>query len=323
MNSSEQEQRNVYNISIWRPDNGYEWIDHAWPSDLIGKSSGDSEKTGPYLVSREDSSVELRYNPLEENNLLFTEFVELYEKQLLKVGLMKEILRFANKYGSLGIEEFITRTKLKGILTKGEHLKSWITSMRDMWLYFKLWRWIDNGNLKKLAECIKWQSDKEVRFDFKHPKVFLQDKKTEHLDRVDGFWYREIIANKETSPEVFKLWKDEPQRRDFYQENPPVVGPAKLLLAKHINRRLLKEVSPQMLIDSGDNFRHYIVPRNLLATMWLQFFDVVNGKNTMCRCVICNKWMDTSSANRNKKKHEKCSNRERQARFRERQRSSN
>jgi hypothetical protein len=315
MDGTKQEDRDVFRGSIYRPDDGYTWIEKAYVEDFKGKSRQDLERRGPYLIRVNPEGYGAFYNPMEDNRLLFTEFADLSLNP--RCGWSDAILRFANSYGALGKDVALTLTRGTERVIHGEHVKDWTRSIRDMWICFSLWEWIRKDDRASLGRCIERRSPRDIWLDFRFPDEFMLNAEGDNSEKPFGFGHHAAIASDNYHPEAFELWRDElpflTRNGTYY----PVIGPVKLYLARMLNKQLLKAASPQMRSDAAGNFGHFIVPHSLLGAMWLQFFEVFNGKNVLTRCEICNSWMDTTESNSNKRMHVACSNRNRQRRLRE------
>ncbi len=106
--------------------------------------------------------------------------------------------------------------------------------------------------------------------------------------------------------EVFKRFK----RNDL-------LLPARYLIQIRINDKLNElKVRPRLLLNEENELVPYIMPGDLLAAMWLQFYQTATGEKRYKRCEECGYWEDTTDLRKNWSVHPKCANRRRQARFR-------
>lgn len=88
----------------------------------------------------------------------------------------------------------------------------------------------------------------------------------------------------------------------------------------------LGTIHPRLLRNQKDEIRSYLVPSNMLAALWLQFYMAVCGERIIKCCVYekCRKWEDVTDLPRPSrwKGHPSCLNAKRQADYRKRHASS-
>jgi len=130
------------------------------------------------------------------------------------------------------------------------------------------------------------------------------------MNNPHGHQNVELIASANREGAVFyHLW-----------EHGELKSPAELVLARMINEHLRESVAPQLVFDESRQFREFIRPINLLGAMWYQMCRTFTGKQPVRRCPACGGWMIYERST--KIMHEKCANKVRQQRFRERQKAN-
>jgi hypothetical protein len=83
-----------------------------------------------------------------------------------------------------------------------------------------------------------------------------------------------------------------------------IISPARLLIQRWINEKLMKHASPRLLwnTDTGKQVIR-IVPKNLLGAMWLQFARAMAGEASYRQCRACGKWITISTEEHGHRKH--------------------
>ena len=254
---------------------------HAWVKGSPENLQVQTE--GIYLIERFDLPGK-NYHPMEEYPLLFKAFSELEPNE-------EHILKFTDNYGWLGIGNFVNvehennpisfpwQDQPVGLATPGEGLSDWQKSILEMKTSVEIWEKIARGHWGFLAARIVWEKG----------GVWLCSGEKKEL----------IAGNDGPNEELFASWP----RGD-------VLRPARFILQKTINKNLKYRVSPVLLWDENYDLKDYLLPENLLATLWLQYYIAVSGKKKFIRCEICGEWMDATGKRSDFKAHSKCLKRE-------------
>lgn len=257
------------------PEGGFEWRRLVLLRPPMGKPA---KRPTEALVPRNPGGRMTTYLPLDEEDLCF-EFAKLRPEQ-------KNILAFANKFGSLGTAALFTPSTVRtSELILGDTLDSWRNQIASMATVVDLWEWITARppRLNRLRECIRWKEN----------SVFYES--------PGGRW--SMIANADRlHPSFFARWR----RNDL-------VSPATFFAVSEINRNLKGEVSPRLSINSEGVLLPHLNPHTLLGALWYQFYWAFIGQRKLRRCTVCKKLM--TYIRETKRMHADCGNRLRQARF--------
>ena len=198
----------------------------------------------------------IRYTePLGENAGLFRDFAALEPTS-------EGILRFAHRYGELGLrsdpEDF-------------EFLEQWVELIREMRELTTLWDSIEKGDLETLGQSIRWQSDGSA-VEIHVPDG--QGKSTWKSMPADGLL--ELLP------------------RNLHRED--LIGPARIYLKKRLNLRLSGRFTVKLVEDSPDgSLGIAIIPDSLIAGIWLQFAQAIEGNKQFRQCQVCGRWFELSS----------------------------
>jgi hypothetical protein len=282
----------------WRvPQTGFRW-------ELRGQAEEAAELWGvpPFLVNCDAGGSSWEYHPLEDRPLLFDKFARLD-------GSPDAILKFANKYGRLGID---TAFHIEGSdqLMEGESLLLWQREIWRMRVCAQLWEWIRDGDAGKLGEHIIWPKDDTVWLEYWEldgerttPRRARRQLQEGTAERLTGKRHQLIAATGQHP------WT-----------TGDVIGPAEAFLRSEVNRHLARRTDLRLLLTSSEpdaEFRPHIVPHDLLAAMWYQLHRALTGERRFRRCAVCSELMDVTCNTRAKTMHSECSARARQARHRE------
>jgi len=225
-----------------------------------------------------------RYRPLEAEPDLFLEFVD--------VPLSSDsVLAFARQHGPLYIGDMYIRSALKKgrrPIIPGNRLSKWFETIATMREAVEVWRLLSSGEDAELRHRLEWQGTKG-----RYSVLYKSEAR------------REAIANQQHgfASSFFDRWK----RGD-------IIGPARLFLARSINKGMRGAVSPQLLMDDTGNFRPYTTPTSLAAALWFQFYAAVIANTPIRRCSECGALMVCH--NSRKRMHAACGNKARVRRSR-------
>lgn len=305
---------------VWyRADKGYYWDNGARPGGLFkaGKEKPyipdmtappkDEKIKPPFLIEKPETTGFIPYTPLEDETTLFLVFSETPPNK-------EGILKFANQYGMLinGETEVLTPqyshlkdapptwqhgNTLGGYEQKdgriyrgvwGESLKFWQDEINYMHQTVQVWEWLLNHDMESLKKAISWNHDFQISYT---------------LDTEKGFIDRDFHSD------IFARFKPG-----------DVLLPAQYLIQLRINKKLDEyATSPHLLMNEENKLETYLMPKNLLAALWLQFHFAAAGIKRFKRCTVCGEWEDVTTKNRNWSKHPACAARERVNKYREKQ----
>ena len=188
---------------------------------------------------------------LDVHTGLFQQFAKLEPTE-------PEILSFANRYGLLGISEWVSHQGSGKPTTDGERLDIWLQEIPTMQRLVDLWGLIrsESGDLKKF-------------FTFKEDCI--------HFNYVSKFKrYGEVV-----------VWKDHPAFEELRND---VMGTAWHLLGTSINEKLnTYHVTARLMRDRrvDREMTLFINPSSLISALWLQFARAVEGNRQYTVCEFC------------------------------------
>jgi hypothetical protein len=219
------------------------------------------------------------YYPLEDEPGISRLFAKLTDSD--------GVLAFANAYGLLGFEEVSRlRAYQEELDERGERVWDWLHQARQLRRLYEVWNLVESGNEKELRRIIQWSS---------HGVSAI-------LPEIKGH----VIADGLRNTAWLYRWKP----RDVF-------GPARLYMVDQFNQNMRNMASPMLLLDAKGALRPYNSPSSLLAAMWLEFGQVASGVRKQIACESCGQWMDVTNNRSHKRKHDRCSLREKMARYRQ------
>jgi hypothetical protein len=252
-----------------------------------------------------------RSNPLEADSALYETFATLNPAP-------DRVLAFANKYGWLGkAETCIVPGKRTSNGFFAESLSLWKEEIRDAalarWLIHRV---IDNDlatgekksadriaiDRQELKQAIQWSRDAVgLSANVQGSRVSFGSKVPDGGYRVD----LAIAKDHHLRTELFQGWK-------MGGENP--LQPARYALIEIMNGKL-RDSSPRLFFDNSGEFQGRIVPRDLVALIWLQMYRLLAGQTRVRQCVVCREWMDITNCRSTKRMHDHCSKSERMRKY--------
>ncbi|MGH2359620.1 MAG: hypothetical protein ACRDGM_03645 [bacterium] len=274
------------------PDRGYTWDADARAEPRLG---GKGEP--PFLLVHPKTTRTRQYSPLpfdepgREEAPLFQRFADIEPTQ-------DAILKFANEYGWLGVDEPAISPYYPGvkagehIVTTGESLDRWRREIVELREASIIWRWLDEEDEEAMARAVRWESDGCVC-------VTVPRKSGRALRE------REILFHKRLQEDLFRLL-----RRD----DPSVAVRSALL--RTLNKKLRGLVSPCLLLDRKGQLRGFLRPHHMLGAIWLQLYQAVTGQRRLRTCQYCAGLMDVTGSRTDKAAHHKCMRREKTYRLR-------
>lgn len=236
-----------------------------------------------WLIPRSNSGW--IYSPLL-NHTLHRDFAKLGNDQ-------NAILQFANKYGLLGTQRVLLAPAAGGKIVGGESLERWQDDIASMGCTLAIWDAVNWQSEEQLKDIINWSDqrvDLGVWWDLNNGRYRLLpgnrygtlEDFTKSLP-TGTLWGKisETLASRkpENSPNLLDEWKPG-----------DVFAPAYYYVCKEINGRLRLHAHPQVLPLRRSEI--YIVPDNLLTSMWLLFMWEISGKNKLLLCPCCGLWAE-------------------------------
>jgi Putative ATPase subunit of terminase (gpP-like) len=261
------------------PQGGFRWMDASAIADATPRR---------WLTDAVPVGLAMdvrRYNPLDEYPALFRTFADT---PLTEDG----ISRFANQFGGLGAWEQIRLTSgPEVVMGMGESRQIWMNEIDAMRRAVQLWDAVRHRDAPWFEQHVRVESrsSEEIWVSYLEEGVL---------------YHREVIG-----PDLAGFVKPHDVRR-----------PTLLVVQKMINTRLWEQTAPRLLYDpERDGLGVYLVPKNLLGALWLQFARAIDGNKDYRRCGgRCGQWMAISlDAHRTHKRF--CSDACRNKAYRERQ----
>ena len=278
------------------PGSGFRWLEaegRGFPPIHEGEE-------GHWLVVAETPGLEARpgrfYTPLDDAPELLRIFAEL--PTTAGQALQEAVLRFANRYGWLGLLPPKQIPATGGRFRRGRRTEvAWSESLAAWAMQVRLLRQV--VDLLEAFFSEDWdQLNEWLRLG---PGSILYSRSEYGFRRIG------IELGNEVAQYI------EPGK-------PDQLGRAARFIAQHfINRGLLENTSARLLYDPpSDELGVHIVPRNLLGALYIQAAEAAAGDRQYRRCEQCSTWFAiTRDLTRNDRLY--CSNACRSKSYRRRQ----
>lgn len=282
------------------------------------------ESAGPYLVIGHEYDLEHKHI-LEMRPYLFLEFSELQPTRQC-------VLEFANEWGRLTDNKLLLTTDRyhkdrngrlqtdflcggiefedpEGLLcwTRAESFNLWRSEIHKLKWTVQLWNWLREDNEELLKRVFYWPYKNAL------PSYVLTDE--------------EVLRQYATAEEIAKASEKDTFEAEIGRLSDPILlvligegdllSAAKSLLQSSINAKLAGNVFPRLL-QKKDELVPYLVPRNLLSALWLEFYLAASGQTRFRRCIECGKWEDVTNRSKNWRMHKGCATRKRMRDYRAR-----
>lgn len=240
------------------------------------------------------------YDPFQESPALYREFAELNTAHLLP-----EILKFANKWGTLGgnksVQVELVDEEFNPINDKqyswAEMPGSWLEEILEMRMALEIWDMVRSNDRESLIDLIYWE---DGGIYWKHR---VGDHDTETLDDDDLVWSVDVETGERSVSRINGLQEtkalvsvDEyhPERR-FHLDPDQPGSAANYVIGDIVSDGLAARVSAQLEPPtSGAMPTIRLVPDSLIGALWLQFANAVNGNIDYKRCEECRTWLEIS-----------------------------
>lgn len=272
------------------PDRGYVWRDDMEAEGILG---GNDQP--PFLMAHPQSRVEKRYPPLPfdedggEDLPLFQRLADLELSQ-------EKIKAFADRWGWLGVGIPLVPSaprKKEARIERGESLERWRHEIQDIRCAVTLWKWITH---KDSTVQVTRNSDHCVTV-----RIGNATSKSNSKQKT----IREIFLFREFLPDLFQRFK----------QNDPTL-PAKTALVLMINKKLDGIASLCLLLNRQGTPQGFVRPHNLLAAIWVQLHQAVQGQRRIVACKHCHELMDVTGQRASKVTHERCAHNAKMKRYR-------
>jgi hypothetical protein len=284
---SKRARRGAFTFLWPVPQGGFRWDDELAPAPLFGAREPDaaSSASGPWLVDPvpvggRDEGPSPSCAPLNVPGL-HRRFASTKPRRA-------DILKFANKYGSLGrpVGLIDPRVHTPQMMFQGEHLDLWHRELARMAQLVEIWDLTkDPGGAGKLGQIVKWrESPPGVYLNWgrepESPRIFpdgrLRDVRTDEPEE-----YHLIATDGEPGIEesLLRGWR-------FGED---VVAPARYYVHRQVNRAMAGHVSPAVLPFLKGEF--VLWPDDLLSALYVSFALELSGQSPAPRvCGYCGRF---------------------------------
>lgn len=238
------------------------------------------------------------YNPFQAAPALYREFAELNTS-----CLVPEILKFANKWGSLGgdasVEVNLVDDEWRPIVGKtylwAESPFHWCDEILKMRLALETWDMIRLKDDEALHNLISWENGEAL---WSHK---IGDAPSENPDKRDLVWTVDVREGEKFYSASFghDLGQGPVATEDYHperlktltQESPEPA--ARFIVGDLVNEGLAGRVSAQLSERAGEGSSVLrLMPDSLIGALWLQFAFAVDGNLDYKRCEECQTWLE-------------------------------
>jgi hypothetical protein len=291
---------------IVRLPDGYQWVDGKFGGGRSGlflvpkrklrfKEERVEDDIKTELSSR-GKKVQVFVSEPVPSRFLHSE-VYLEFRQLEPV--QPKILAFANRYGPLGIEKHFHRGDS---IQWGEAESDWRSETQQFQECFEIWELTQGAKEEELRRWLRsqfWLKDRFLR-----PQL----RREPRLLATHGLVAR---VNEKLSGPLGR-----PEKCTFCSMAAPLHR-ARPLVTYEFYVETQTDTSGREGARTPE-IRQRVRAATLLAGIWLQFAEMISGQRTLRLCEKCGKWMDITQCQRKgaKRMHDKCSRRERMAKYR-------
>jgi len=295
-------------LFAWPVATAYSWgKDYVVDRNVKGPEEADIwlDGTGPWL---------LEFGPPRWSTPLSTP--TLHRKFGNLETEAQPIIGFARAHGWLGFHVALSgiplnrkrgekvRAKPKRTDTAGESMWRWKREIAEMALWLGIWDLIQQRDAGKLGQLVKWPNPDVVVLE-----VALRRNRSANevcAPEKDGPFTFRRIADRDDDAQVLKRWRVG-----------DVIEPARYALYTAINEKLKERVYVQLAWPYFESVESFIVPKSMLAALWLMFMWEVIGATALLRCPVCGDWVERSIASQ-----KTCSAACKQRQYRNRQRAN-
>lgn len=282
-----EEAVELFSFPWYVPDRGYVWRNGVKADIHLGNID-----PPPFLLVHPQFKEEKRYTPLpfdedgKEDAPLFQRFAALTPSQ-------EEIKAFADTWGWLGIANAVIAKGRRVSVLKGESLERWRNEVFDLRYAVTLWNWLTSKNS---TVQVTWESESCVSV-----RVSLACPKKEGTPKAR----QEILIHRRFHPSIFLK----------FRRNDPTL-PARVALVILINEKLAGVASPCLLLNRHEQLEGFVRPHNLLAALWVQLYQAIQGQRRIVPCCYCGELMDVTGRRRSKKAHGRCAHNAKMSHYR-------
>lgn len=251
--------QNLFEFSWSVHTRGYRW--------LVEEALGGEPSREPLLVPQDEFGTWTRLHPsypLRDRPDLFRTFADTDPTE-------DGILQFANEHGTLGSPAWDEQIYYRSCKTPpfvkvtAERSSYWRGQILQMRRLLRLSDYIREGNVSELKKYIRWDSDGE--------RVW-------YCDEAEGLI--ETISDGINNPVAKQVPKGN------------VTKPARFYLQETINLQLVHcQISARLrMTEESDGLGMYFVPGNLIAALWVQFAQSLDGARRFRKCTECETWFE-------------------------------
>ncbi|MHB1424799.1 MAG: hypothetical protein ACYC3I_16635 [Gemmataceae bacterium] len=220
-----------------------------------------------------------------------------------EVELSREaILAFANGYGFLGLprQGFLDHPWPPAFET-AESLYDWASEIEKMRQAVEVWDLLRDNDKAGLRRLFRWGHRQSIAPD----DWGSRPRQANKVNSGPYWWFYNSHPGKKKpniDPDRAIAWPGETTDSMLAVpglcEKGDIMTPARLFLTKWLNRSLEGVASPTMKYDKKSRrLNLHIVPKTLLAAMWLQLARAIDTDKTYRRCKACPRWFEVSAGN--------------------------
>lgn len=238
-------------------------------------------------LSWESVPRQLPYNPLDECPELWLDFISRPEGE-------EEFTRFAITYGGL----------TRGVITTHEFAEAygrWVLAHRNLRTVWAVYEAARGNRISTLSRWIAL-NDKVAQFVGQPVDGFAprwgRAISVKELDSIDGLWSYCVEGTRSPSERLRRLAMSFVARRVNHFMLAPVPGDDESLAGDDVTARLIPEMT-------GGGHVVRFAPSSLLAAMWLQLAQTVEGdlQYRQCSHAGCRRWFLLSPIGAGRRRH--------------------
>jgi hypothetical protein len=302
----EYEHKDIQQVEFsWKkPEKGFIFDDQAKPVPMFTP-----QVQGPFVIETPGAKDWVRFDALlQQETMMFMEFAETVPDQ-------DGILDFANRWGMLTQGETRVTTPKHPAGSKpvsqrhavvvedggkkhpavpslpAESLSFWTREIIDMGQLFKVWEWWKSKDYASLRRILTWDDDRAaVRYSL---PIWQAEAGSYDFPGPESMHPNSLLASKNPDYNLEDFKRFRPGRYFL---------PAQFLLKDRVNAKLkvledkgIASIRPRLLMNIENKTIPYLTPSNLLAALWLQFYQAIYGERSYKRCGVCGYWEDPST----------------------------
>jgi len=191
------------------------------------------------------------------------------------------ILDFANRYGWLGhtrvaVHDPNPRLSDQSATAPGETWMAWVDAIASLRLAVRLWEMARKGDAEGLAPYVHWADD-DVVYCFSDPQ-WMHANPTQPLPPGERCWTMD------------RRWEDS----NLNLRPGDRIVPARCAVQFEMNQHLSATTARLLWNRKHTQQELCFAPPHLMAAVWLQFAQAVDGNKGYRNCQQCGRWFELS-----------------------------